>query len=378
LAVAGGVVGAAAFLAVTSVAVLTAVMARRVVTPPRKQPQVVWIRAVDASADVPTITLGRDPDAELPGRYGLWFDDGAGHARLGEILAETKATVTREVLAVDSGNLRAGIRGRLSGWFFLGPDDLGYANDDVTVETPVGPAPAWLIPAGEPSDRWVIQVHGRATRRQEALRAVAVFRDAGYNSLLVSYRNDGDAPTSLDGRYALGDTEWEDVDAAIDFARAHGARQVVLMGWSMGGAIALQTATRSGKSIAGVVLESPVIDWADVVAYQGASARLPAVVAPGAMRLLGSGWSGRLTGQGAPIDFARLDFVERAGELDLPILLMHSDDDGFVPSTGSRRLAERRPDIVTFLPFREARHTKLWNYDPEKWNGAITAWLEQL
>jgi pimeloyl-ACP methyl ester carboxylesterase len=101
------------------------------------------------------------------------------------------------------------------------------------------------------------------------------------------------------------------------------------------------------------------------------------MVAPGAMHLLGSEWSGRLTGQDAPIDFARLDFVQRAGELDLPILLLHSDDDGFVPSTGSRKLAERRPDIVTFVPFRVARHTKLWNYDPERWNGAIREWLEQ-
>lgn len=378
LAVVGGVVGAVAFLTMAFTAVLTAMMARRVITPPTKQPQVVSIRAVNASAEVPTITLGRDPDAELPGRYGLWFDNGFGHARLGGIVAQSAATVTRELLAVDSGKLRPGSRGRLSGWFFLGPGDLGYRYEDVVVVTPVGPAPAWLVPAAEPSDRWVIQVHGRATRRQEALRAVPVFREAGYTSLLISYRNDGDGPPSADGRYALGDTEWEDVDAAIDFARDHGARSIVLMGWSMGGAIALQTATRSGKPIAGVVLESPVIDWADVVAYQGASARLPRSVAAGALRLLGQEWSGRLTGQHAPIDFARLDFVERAGELDLPILLMHSDDDGFVPSTGSRRLAERRPDIVTFVPFRVARHTKLWNYDQDAWNGAISGWLQRL
>ena len=70
--------------------------------------------------------------------------------------------------------------------------------------------------------------------------------------------------------------------------------------------------------------------------------------------------------------------VARAGDLDLPVLLMHSDDDGYVPATGSRALAVRRPDIVTFLPFTVARHTKLWNYDRESWNQAITNWLGEL
>ena len=70
--------------------------------------------------------------------------------------------------------------------------------------------------------------------------------------------------------------------------------------------------------------------------------------------------------------------VARAEELDRPILLLHSDDDGFVPSDASRRLAESRPDIVTFVPFTVARHTKLWNYDEARWNTAIRDWLASI
>jgi hypothetical protein len=57
---------------------------------------------------------------------------------------------------------------------------------------------------------------------------------------------------------------------------------------------------------------------------------------------------------------------------------MHSDDDGFIPSTASRALAEARPDIVTFESFSGARHTKLWNYDPPRWNAAIAGWLSSV
>ncbi|MCU1507048.1 MAG: alpha/beta fold hydrolase, partial [Microbacteriaceae bacterium] len=35
-----------------------------------------------------------------------------------------------------------------------------------------------------------------------------------------------------------------------------------------------------------------------------------------------------------------------------------------------------RPDIVTLEAFTVARHTKLWNYDPDRWNRAIDGWLD--
>jgi pimeloyl-ACP methyl ester carboxylesterase len=351
-------------------------VARQVVTPPRYKEEDLRVVEVTDS----TITLTATKDSVLPGRYGLWFDRGTGHARLGDVVEEGPLTVTRELLGVDFGDLRPDARGRLNAWFYLVPGELGHDYEDVLVETDLGPAPAWLIPAAEDTGLWVIQVHGRAVRRQETLRAVPVFREAGYTSLLVSYRNDEDAPVSDDNRYALGDAEWNDVDAAIRFAVARGATSIVLMGWSMGGAIVLQTVTRSAHAdiVRGVVLDSPVIDWASVLGFQGAQLGLPGVASRAVLAVIGNAWGRRLTGQAEAIDLARLDFVARADELSRPILLMHSDDDGYVPSASSRALAEARPDIVTFDAFSVARHTKLWNYDAARWNVDIAAWLATL
>jgi uncharacterized protein len=381
--VAGLVLTGAALAVVAGLGVVTAVMARTIVTPPRKYGEDIRILDADfPGVDLPatSVTLNRTPDSVLPGEYSLWFSGDTGHARLGPVLSTTSSSVTRRVLGVDFGDLAAARKGRLSGWVHLGPWGLGLPYEDVAVPTPLGDAPAWFVPAPLPSTRWVIQVHGRAVRRQEGLRVVPVFRNAGYHSLLISYRNDGDAPADPSGRYGLGDTEWEDLDAAIRYAVERGAESVVLMGWSMGGAIALQTALRSRHAdvVAGLVLESPVIDWADVLAFQGAARRLPPRLARWAMRLMGVRWGGRITGLGAAIDFPRLDLVARAGELALPILLLHSDDDGYVPITGSRELAALRPDIVTFVPYAHARHTKLWNYDPDRVERSITDWLPGL
>lgn len=360
------------------IAVLSGVMARRIVTPPTKRVDDTRVLAVDIEAG--TITLESTLDAVLPGDYSFWFAGGTGHARVGGIVASTPRSVTRRILGIDFGDLDSAVSGRLGGYSFLGPWDLGLDYDDVSVPTELGEAPAWLIPAAEPTDHWVIQVHGRGVSRHETLRAVPVFRAAGYTSLLVSYRNDEEAPASADGRFGLGDTEWRDVEAAIHYAVSRGARRIVLMGWSMGGAISLQAATRAAHDgvILGLVLDSPVIDWADVVAYQGRLLRLPRSVVRGAMVVLGHRWGRLITGQHLPIDFPRLDFVSRAADLALPILVLHSDDDGYVPATPSRALAERRPDIVTLVSFQRARHTKLWNYDPAVWNAAILDFLTRL
>jgi alpha-beta hydrolase superfamily lysophospholipase len=149
------------------------------------------------------------------------------------------------------------------------------------------------------------------------------------------------------------------------------------MGWSMGGAIALQTALSSAHQdlIAAVILESPVVDWRIVLDYQADLMRIPHPVAELAISTLASPWARGLTGAESAIPFDRLDVVARAGELQQPILILHSDDDGFVPSDASHELAVARPDLVTLQVFDTARHTKLWNYDQVRWTKAITDWL---
>jgi alpha-beta hydrolase superfamily lysophospholipase len=373
-----GVVAAAGTAAIAA-ATLSILVARTVIIPPSRRAEDVAILSLDLEAK--TIVLSSNADSRLPGVYSFWFNRDSGHARVGDIIESDDETVTRSILGVDFGDLASARRGRLSGWFHLSPRDLGHPYSDVTIDTPLGPAPAWLVPApGKPAKRWVINVHGRAVRRSETLRAVEPFRDAGYTSLIVSYRNDGEAPRSDDYRYALGEREWRDIEPAMQYALDHGAEELVLMGWSMGGATVLQALTRSplGAKVIGVALESPVVDWIATLDFQAAIRRFPAIVRWGVLQLFGRRWGGLFTGLAEPLDLDRLDFVRRARELDRPVLILHSDDDGFVPSTASRALAVARPDLVTYEAFEVARHTKLWNYDRERWIGAIRDWLAKL
>lgn len=377
--VAGSVVAGAGLLAAAVAATTTAIVARSVVTPPKRPTDDARIVDVDRAAK--TVTLSATADTLLPGQYSLSFNGRGGHARIGEILAVDNGTVLRELLAVDYGAIEKARFGRVSGWFHVHPREFGFGFRDVSIPTPVGEAPAWLVPAKDAdSTSWAIHVHGRAVRRGETLRAIPVFRDAGFTSLHVSYRNDGDAPRSEDGRYSLGESEWQDVESAIDYAIEKGATRVVLFGWSMGGAIVLQTLvrTRHRAAIVGIVLDSPVIDWRETLHYRGQMMGLPERIGAAALGVISGPLSGIVTGQSRPIPLADLDFVQRSADIDLPVLLMHSDDDGYVSPVSSRELAIRQPDLVTFVPFSIARHTKLWNYDATRWTAAIAGWLARL
>lgn len=350
-------------------------MARRVVTPARRVPD-TRILALDTVAQ--TITLARTPDTELPGRYGLFTTGTSQYIKLGSVLSEDETSVKRKLLTHVGADARLQPEAAFSGWYYERPEELHLDFTPELIGSTVGPCPAWLFPAGD-GDTWVIQVHGRGTNRAECLRAVPVFHALGITSLVVSYRNDGEAPRSRTGTYTLGATEWRDVDAAVGFARRRGARRVIVMGWSMGGAIALQLALNSANAdvISGLVLESPVIDWRVVLDYQARLQRVPSAVSGLAIGALQSEWAAPLTRSGGAIRFDELDVVARAGELRHPILILHSDDDGFVPSDASHDLLLARPDLVQMQVFEVARHTKLWNYDQARWSETIRSWLIQ-
>ncbi|WP_282819701.1 alpha/beta fold hydrolase [Curtobacterium flaccumfaciens] len=369
---------AAAAVGTAVIGGFVAAVARAVVTPDRKRNERVPIHAVDPVRK--TVTIERTADTELQGRYSLWFGGGTGHMRVGEVLGTTDTTVTRRIIAIDAGDPTAARRGRWGGWFYLTPGELDVPVEDVDIPTPNGPAPAWVVRADDPAAPWAVLVHGRGVTRAETIRAVPVFRAAGYSVVLASWRNDGVAPPSVDGRYGLGSTEWEDIDSVLRWLTAQDAQSVVLMGWSMGGAVVLQTLLRSRFAglVDGVVLESPVVDWHAVLKSQSQLLRLPRPVRKVAQRLLRTPVLHRLAGLQQPVDLRELDMVTRSDELTVPILLLHSDDDGFVPSSASHDLARARPDLVRLEIQTTARHTKLWNHDADWFDARILAWLTEV
>ncbi|MBG6085709.1 alpha/beta hydrolase family protein [Zhihengliuella flava] len=392
-ATAGAVVGS---LVAGAVSTLASYFARQIVTPARERAEDIEILALVPSME-PThgydgaaagkhsgavgwdIILPARPETTAPGTYSLLFHAGRGHARLGEIVtyAPADGTVTRRVERVYEGNLQDAVRGRWSGIVYPTPRAIGCPYEDVEVPVRGGVSQSWLVPGTHQSQTWAIMVHGRGAQRTEGLRALPVTQQLGLTSLLLSYRNDGLAPAAEDQRYGLGSTEWEDVESAIDYALEHGAREIVLFGWSMGGAICLQTVVKSrhGAVISALVLDGPVVNWIDVLAHQARINRIPESVGRLGQWLIAHKAGRLVTGLAAPVNLKQLNWLDRADHLRTPTLIVHSEDDDFVPVGPSAAIAELNPEVITFERFSRARHTLEWNVDPQRWEDTVRTWL---
>lgn len=356
--------------------------AHRIITPEHEKKDDTTILEVDQEAG--RITFRANAWTTAPGRYGLWLDRGAGHARVGQVVEEDDdarpATVTRELLGVDQGEIGPG-SARWNKYFFCGTPGsaLGLDHEDVLVTSDIGDLPSWLVPPAEGTGTgdWAILVHGRSAMREETLRAVPVLHRLGYTSLIPMYRNDIGAPASSDGRYSLGMSEWRDVEAAMRYALAHGARRLVLVGWSMGGAIVLQALNRSDVAhrVHRVVLNGPVIDWGNVLAHQADLHLIPRPIEHLARGLLRSRLSRHLLRIAEPVDVAATNWVDRADEVTHRMFIIHSATDETVPYGPSQDLARRRPGLVHTFVWPRARHCQEWNTNPSLWDDLVASFL---
>ncbi|WP_051325500.1 alpha/beta hydrolase family protein [Glycomyces tenuis] len=324
------------------------------------------VEAVDAE----TVTLPREDDTEKPGTWGLSWED--GQAVIGDVVATDEETVTRSIEEVLFGELAAGAAVRVDTWAYRGDPAtaLGLEYETVDIPTGLGDMPAWHLPGEEGT--WVITVHGRNASPAETLRGVEVYNRLGYPVLAVTHRNDEGAPEAPNGGlHSLGEYESEDIVDAVRYALENGADDVVLHGWSMGGAI-VSTAAREladTDAIRGLVLDSPVMDWNSTLDMQ-ADAR--DVIAP-------ITWAAkRIVELRADIDLDGLDQRNFADEFDMPVLLFVDTADETVDHTATLDFAELLPPERATVVTTASGHTASWNEDPAAYAAALEGYLAAL
>jgi uncharacterized protein len=308
-------------------------------------------------------------DVARPGRWGLKWEGGYG--QVGRVLSEGTGQARREFRPLIDAPSPGADAVLDADAYPDDPDVLGLDVEEVTYRSPVGELPAWLFPAGD-SSTWAVLVHGRAGRRGQMLRLVPVLHGLGITALVISYRNDPDAPDSPDGHCHLGATEWEDVEGAAVYALGRGATELILVGNSMGGTASLAFLRTSphASRVRAAVLDAPVVRWPRVLRESAARRGAPATLASAAVPLaLG------IARIRARIDWSAIDHLGHAGDLRHPVLLLHGDADAHVPLETSRALAERRPDLVSLRIVRGATHLASWNLDPGGTEAAVRRFL---
>lgn len=311
-----------------------------------------------------TITLVATRKARRAGEWAIEWPGGYG--RIGPLIEEDDARVVTHFRIV-SGQ-PPDTTSRLAGF---APDAdprtwLGYSFEDITIPARIGTLPAWLVPGRDST--WALFVHGRAATRAEVLRMLPAYHALGLPCLVLAYRNDAGAPPQPGGGYRLGMTEWLDLEDAVREARRRGARDVVVVGCSMGGGIVAQYLRRSSELAVtrAAILDAPALDWKVVIALGAEKAQVPAVITE---------WGKTVASLRSGLRGSDLDQNAHAGEFSTPMLILHGSADDVVPVSVSERFARSRPDLVTLEVFPGAGHVESVNFDRPRYDETLTRWL---
>jgi uncharacterized protein len=181
----------------------------------------------------------------------------------------------------------------------------------------------WLFRAVGGRRGLVVYLHGIADNRQSGLGVVERLVPEGYDVFTFDARAHG---RSTGEACTYGYYERRDVGRALD---ALGAPHAVLLGHSLGAAVALQAAAVDAR-VSGVVAASPFSDLPTIVRERSRWFWLPRPYVEAALRRAGE------EGRFPP---AEASPVALAPRVVAPVLLLHGADDFKTPPDHSRRIA---------------------------------------
>ncbi|WP_333814695.1 alpha/beta hydrolase [Tabrizicola sp.] len=263
------------------------------------------------------------------------------------------------------------------------PLALGYRGDPmaalslpfetVTLDTALGPAEAWLVPAAGNETGRAIYVHGIAGAREDGYRALSILHEAGWSVLLVTYRNDPGAPASPDGSYGFGLTEWPDLEAAVArMSPSDADPRLLIAADSMGAAILGQFLAQSplATRIEAVALDSPAISFGAIIDHLALQdgKPLPGIIAMAAKRILPF--------QSA-LPLAQAEVAVPLQAFPGPLFLAHGSADRIVPIGPSQALAAAR-GAPTVTLWTGADHLGSYAEDPAAYRAAFQDFLRQI
>jgi uncharacterized protein len=196
---------------------------------------------------------------------------------------------------------------------------------------------AWWVPA-EGSSLAAVFVPGWGGYKfdEHLLQTVPVYHDAGYAVLLLDLRAQGESDGT---RRTLGYREVRDVRGALDWIQKQGYRpdQMVLHGWSMGGATALRAAP--GTGVAAVVEEAGYADLPLLL-----KGEIPEFVRFGRLFQPAILLAGRLFPDFDPWDVVPKYEAAKLSDEGVPLFIIHSTGDEIVPYEQARIFAAAYPD----------------------------------
>lgn len=246
---------------------------------------------------------------------------------------------------------------------------VGSPYEDVSFRTSDGLLlRGWYFPRG---DHTVVFVHGKESVRlndEQTIDRAKVLLANGYSVLAFDLRGGGE---SEGDRFSLGQYERLDVAAAIAYleSRGHRAKDIALMGHSMGAATTLQ-ALALRPDVGPVIVDSAFTD-ADRIVNEGFThdSGLPSFFVPGVLL------AARLFG----LDYTQIEPIAQVrAHPERAFFFIHCENDDFIPVHHARDLAAASANAETQLWIVPGcGHTEAYLAAPAEYDARMLAFLRQ-
>lgn len=192
----------------------------------------------------------------------------------------------------------------------------------------------------------------------------------GHNLLLVDQRAHGHSEGCT---ITFGILERQDLLCWVNYAleRFGADVKIVLYGVSMGGATVLMAADQAlPDNVKGIVADCPFAVPLDVILHVGRSTPFPNwLIKPFA--ILGARiWGG--------FDLLETDGIRALRNAKAPVLIIHGEDDRYVPCSMSEAAAEANPEMVERFTFPGAAHGISYLVDTPRYHQIVKTFLEKV
>lgn len=258
------------------------------------------------------------------------------------------------------------------------PSDVGLSGESIELTLPGGVrSPAFDIRGRNPAGPTILMYHGLLESRQASLRRAAVLAAFASRLILPDLRAHGEASRSL---CHGGTLEAEDALATLE--QVNGGGPLVLHGFSLGAGVALAAAARLCETdttpraaaaaqrwrLVGVVAEGVYRKWYPPLSRLLWHYRIPPVPFVPLLRLIH---------EPLRADLRRYDRVEDAKRIDVPLLMIHGEDDWLCDPKNARAVADAAND-ATFVTIPGAKHMDVATRDPDRYRAALAAFFQPL
>ncbi len=249
------------------------------------------------------------------------------------------------------------------------PSEYGLAFQDVSFRTADGlTLRGWWIPAPG-AERAVIFLHGQGGSMDPDVQYAPAFYAAGFSVLMFDFRAHGRSEGQVS---TVGYLERQDALAAIAFVKEQGIERIGLLGFSMGGVVAILTAPLT-SDIRAIISDGGPARMQTALRVRATEMGVPRPFADLMAWLIGAGISLRV---GASL--FHYEPVRQVGKIaPRPILFIRGERDQYVPPADFEAMfaAAGEPKEAWRIP--EAGHRTVDELYPEEYRRRVVGFLEK-